>query len=76
MKIKTYSRYFEEEMIQIIECNEWEKIINNWWFIVSNLNGLKKCHLGYLKLRDSQGGNKELRFRHVQNSLTGGKCWS
>ena len=49
---KNIFKIFEEEMIQIIECNEWEKIINNWWFIVSNLNGLKKCRLAYLKWRD------------------------
>lgn len=73
-KKKRYSRYFEEEIIQLIECSEWERIIKNWWFIVSNLDSLEKtCHLAYLKGRDNLGGNKELSFRHVQSSLRRGR---
>lgn len=49
------------------------------WFIFSNLDGLEKkktCHLAHLNGRDGPDGNKDLSFRHIWNSLGGGKSWS
>lgn len=64
-KKKRSSRYFVEEIIQLIECRELGKIIN-CWFMFSNLDDLKRTwHLAHLKGRDGPGGNNKLNFRHA-----------
>lgn len=49
-------------------------MVGNWCLIFPNAGGLKKLwQLACLKGRENPYGNKEVVFRHVQNSLKGRK---